>query len=180
MLRAFFRKGPVKKAARSLYDALAEAARDPALYGPGRVADTPDGRFELLALHAAVVFARLSKRGEQAEETAQEVFNILFSALDNALRELGVGDILVGKRIRRLAESFYGRMAVYTDGLDHLGSDPGSTSLTRSIATHVLEDPEAPFGDVLARRIQIWAVQLSQQSDERLLAGHMEIPARTP
>jgi cytochrome b pre-mRNA-processing protein 3 len=176
MLARLLRKKSIKTAARSLYDQLSAAARDPNLYGSGRVADTPDGRFELLALHSAVFFDRLAKRGEQADETSQEVFDILFSAMDHALRELGVGDISVGKRIRKLAESFYGRLAVYHDCIK--AEDNQIEVLTAAIATHVLEstDQAEPFAKVLAQRIMTWQERLVLQSDADLLSGKMSVP----
>jgi cytochrome b pre-mRNA-processing protein 3 len=177
MLQRFFRKKTIKVAARRLYDLLSTAAREPALYGLGRVSDTPDGRFELLALHAAVLFARFAKRGDQAEETAQEVFDILFSAMDHALRELGVGDISVGKRIRKLAESFYGRMAIYHDALAQ--GQAGQATLTAAIAAHVLESAQAdhPFAESLAQRITDWTATLGNQDDADLLSGDMTLPS---
>lgn len=177
MLQRLFRKKSIKTTARTLYDQLSAASRDPLLYGFGRVADSPDGRFELLALHAAILFARLAKRGEQAEEVAQEVFDILFSAMDHALRELGVGDISVGKRIRKLAESFYGRMAIYHEAMaTHTGRD---AILTGVIAAHVLESDVAdhPFAQSLAARITSWADTLSHLSDHEILAGKLPLPA---
>lgn len=173
MLSRLFRKSSVKRAARLLYDELSNAARAPYLYGQGRVPDTPDGRFELLALHAAVFFARLSKRGDQAEETSQEVFDILFSAMDHALRELGVGDISVGKRIRKLAESFYGRMAVYHEAL--AGAADTYPSLVSAISTNVLETPDEhhPFADQLAQRARNWSLALAAQSDDAILSGQL-------
>jgi cytochrome b pre-mRNA-processing protein 3 len=177
MFSRLLRRNSVKKAARSLYDGLSAAARQPDLYGLGRVADSPDGRFELLALHSAVFFARLTKRGEQADETAQEVFDILFSAMDHALRELGVGDISVGKRIRKLAESFYGRMAVYHQAMAE--GEEGASKLVGAISTHVLEstDPEHPFAQHLARRMQLWAETLAATPDDDLLSGNLVLPA---
>ena len=176
MLARFLRKKSIKVAARALYDQLSAASRDPTLYGHGRVADTPDGRFELLALHASVFFTRLAKKGPQAEETSQEVFDILFSAMDHALRELGVGDISVGKRIRKLAESFYGRLAVYNESIAAADNDP--THLVQAIATHVLEAPEQGifFAEKLANRIRAWSADLAAQSDATLLSGDMSLP----
>jgi cytochrome b pre-mRNA-processing protein 3 len=176
MLQRLFRKRSIKIAARQIYDQLSAAARDPALYGHGRVADSPDGRFELLALHSAVLFARLTKRGEQADETSQEVFDIMFSTMDHALRELGVGDISVGKRIRKLAESFYGRMAVYHEAI--IGGEATKTALQGAIATHVLEslDLDHGFAGILAQRVIKWAEVLAAQSDEDLLSGNLALP----
>jgi cytochrome b pre-mRNA-processing protein 3 len=177
MFQRLFRKKSIKTTARVIYDQLSAASRDPGLYGLGKVADSPDGRFELLALHSAILFARLAKRGEQAEEIAQEVFDILFSAMDHALRELGVGDIAVGKRIRKLAESFYGRMAVYHEAL--ATPDNGQAALAAAIATHVLESPQAdhPFAQTLAKRIITWSDQLKSQSDDVILTGAVPLPA---
>jgi cytochrome b pre-mRNA-processing protein 3 len=176
MLARLFRKKSVKLAARSLYDQLSAAARDPNLYGLGKVADTPDGRFELLALHSAVLFARLSKRGEQADETSQEIFDIMFSAMDHALRELGVGDISIGKRIRKLAESFYGRLAVYHEAMT--GGAETQPALVCAIATHVLETQETdhPFAIALAQRVTQWTRLLAEQPDMDLLAGNLVGP----
>jgi cytochrome b pre-mRNA-processing protein 3 len=173
MLKRLFRKQSVKRAARQIYDGLSAAARAPQLYGLGRVADSPDGRFEMLALHASVLFSRLAKRGEQAEETAQEVFDILFSAMDHALRELGVGDISVGKRIRKLAESFYGRMAVYHDAMAQ--GEAGRAALVDAISTHVLDTAQGdhPFAETLASRITTWSEDLAAQDDTVLLSGQM-------
>jgi cytochrome b pre-mRNA-processing protein 3 len=177
LLSRLFRKKPIKVAARALYDQLSLAAREPALYGEGRVPDSPDGRFEMLALHASVLFGRLSKRGDQAEETSQEVFNIMFSALDHALRELGVGDLSVGKRIRKLAESFYGRMAVYTGALE-LPEGEQMGVLAEAIGVHVLEkDPATQgFATELASRIRDWTLDLQGVADETLLSGELPLP----
>lgn len=179
MLARFLRKKSVKLAARRIYDQLSLAARDPSLYGIGKVVDSPDGRFELLALHAAVVFTRLAKRGEQADETSQEVFDILFSAMDHALRELGVGDISVGKRIRKLAESFYGRLAVYHEGIAGYAENPDALNL--AIATHVLDEPETSpfFAQKLAARVIGWTSELAALNDDALLAGNMILPRST-
>jgi cytochrome b pre-mRNA-processing protein 3 len=177
LISRLFRKKPIKVAARALYDQLSRAARQPELFGDGRVPDSPDGRFEMLALHASVLFSRLSKRGEQAEETSQEVFNIMFSALDHALRELGVGDLSVGKRIRKLAESFYGRMAVYTGALD-LPEAEQMGVLAEAIGVHVLEkDPAAQgFATALASRIRDWTLDLQKVADDTLLRGELPLP----
>jgi cytochrome b pre-mRNA-processing protein 3 len=176
MLQRLFRKKSIKVAARALYDQLSAASREPRLYGSGRVADTPDGRFELLALHSAILFSRLTKRGDQADETAQEVFDILFSAMDHALRELGVGDISVGKRIRKLAESFYGRMAVYNEALAQ--EEDGRAVLAAGIGVHILEqaDGDHPYADILAQRAISWRAMLGAQSDEDILAGKLLLP----
>ena len=95
---------------------VTNASRNPALFGEGRVADTLDGRFELVALHASLALIRL-REAPDAEALAQAFVNALFRRLDSGLREEGVGDLAVPKRMQRLASAFYGRADAYAAAL---------------------------------------------------------------
>ncbi len=105
-----------RMAALAAYGRIVERARDPSFYVAWAVPDTLDGRFELLALHAFLVLNRL-KREPQAAEFAQELFDTMFADVDSALREMGAGDLGVGRRVKDMARGFYGRIAVYDRGL---------------------------------------------------------------
>lgn len=100
-----------------LNTAIVEAVRTPAFYLEGEVADTFNGRFELLVLHAALAVRRLRALGEPGPSIAQALVDQLFRNLDPALRELGVGDMAVPKRMKRLAEGFLGRSVAYDRAL---------------------------------------------------------------
>lgn len=101
-------------AAPRLHQAVVEASRRDSFFLAGQVPDTLDGRFEVMALHAALLLRRL--RG-QDDKLAQEIFDAIFAQIDLNLREMGVGDLGVGKRVRAMAEGLYGRMAAYETAL---------------------------------------------------------------
>ena len=104
-------------AAHHLYLAVVDRARDPHFYGVWGVPDTPEGRFEVIGLHAFFVLRRLRALGEAGRALGQELFDTMFADMDRGLRELGVSDLRVGKHVRRYARSFYGRIAALEEAL---------------------------------------------------------------
>ena len=103
-------------AAHELYVATIGAARDPWLFNDCGVPDTPEGRFEALTLMAFIVLNRL-KDIEGAAGVSQAYFDIMFEDIDANLREMGVGEATIAKRMKKLAGSFYGRVKTYDDAL---------------------------------------------------------------
>ncbi|MCA3269940.1 MAG: ubiquinol-cytochrome C chaperone [Thalassospira sp.] len=98
------------KTPQQLYSAILSASRQTALYQqPGGVPDTVEGRFELLCLHLWVLLRVLG----QGSETGQTLFNIFCADLDASARELGVGDLSVGKKVKAMVAVFYGRALQY-------------------------------------------------------------------
>ena len=119
---------PVKDAARRLYLATVAQARQPAFFAHCEVPDSVDGRFDMIALHAFLVLHRLKgERGPTAPALAQGVAEALFADMDRSLREMGAGDLGVGRRVKDMAKGFYGRVAAYDAGLAGTGggADPG-------------------------------------------------------
>jgi cytochrome b pre-mRNA-processing protein 3 len=113
--RLFFRGSPMR-GAHAAYTMLVERARSPCFYAAHGIPDTLDGRFELIALHAFLVLHRI--RGEaSAQPFGQALFDAMFGDMDRALRELGTGDLSVGKQVKRMATGFYGRISVYQAGI---------------------------------------------------------------
>jgi cytochrome b pre-mRNA-processing protein 3 len=118
VLSRFFKLSrPVEEVAASLYRSVTEQARRPVFYAGYGVPDTVDGRFESLALHMFFVLHRLKSGDAAAAELAQTLFDTMFGDMDRTLREMGAGDLGVGKRVRAMAEGLYGRMAAYEAGL---------------------------------------------------------------
>jgi len=112
LMKPFSAEGP----GRVLYLQIVAQARQPEFYRHCGVPDTLDGRFEMLILHMFLVLRRL--KGEDAPALSQELLDTLFADMDENLREMGVGDLSVGKRVKQMADAFYGRIAAYEDGLD--------------------------------------------------------------
>ena len=98
--------------------AVFEAARAPVFYTELGVPDTFDGRFEMVALHLHLVLLRLRRDGDAAAEFSQGVFDIVTGHFDEALRESGVGDMSVGKRVKDMTRGLYGRLSAYNAGFN--------------------------------------------------------------
>src|SRR5687767_12733479 len=120
MLKRLFKPRPAQAAGRALYARTVTQSRTPALYAELGAPDTVEGRFELYSLHVYLLLERLKGQGNQASETAQALFDTYLSALDHALREMGVGDLSVGKKMRKLGEAIYGRVSSLEDALSAL------------------------------------------------------------
>jgi cytochrome b pre-mRNA-processing protein 3 len=117
MFAPLFRRRERRDAALAAYARIVERSRDPAFYDAWGVPDTLDGRFEVLALHAFLVLNRLKREPGDAPAFAQELFDTMFADLDSALREMGAGDLGVGRRVKAMARGLYGRIAAYERGL---------------------------------------------------------------
>ncbi len=131
MLSWLLGRAPNRTIIERLHAEIVAAARDPAFFTTYGIADSFEGRFEVVTLHAWLALRRLSALPPPAPEIAQDLTDLLFRHFDLALRELGVGDTSVPKHMRRLAEAFLGRCAAYDAALkagrttlDH--DDPGS------------------------------------------------------
>src|SRR4051812_8796887 len=118
MLKWFNRRTETGRRARELYGAVVAAARRPIFYGPFGVPDTPEGRYELVALHLFLALEGIQDRCSVAErELVQRVIETFVTDMDDCMREMGVGDLAVGKKVKRAAAGFYERAADYRSGL---------------------------------------------------------------
>ncbi len=100
-----------------LYGAIVAQARQPVFYQDLGVPDVLDGRFDLIVLHLSAATRRLAELGAEAKETEQGLMGLFFADMDRSLREMGVGDLSVGKKIRNMAEAYYGRSQAYGEAL---------------------------------------------------------------
>ena len=146
MLQNLFRTRPRERLGEPLYELAVRQARDPGFYTTLGVADRIDARFELYTLHVLLLVMRLRDEGERGADAAQALFDTYVSALDHALRELGVGDISVGKKMRKLGEAMYGRMTAYEPAL----RDADAAILAAGLARNVFENDDATSGEALA------------------------------
>lgn len=177
MFARLFKKDSMKAPARALYVSLVREARKPSLYGPDGAPDTVDGRFDLITLHAVLVFRRLRSQGEAGRHMSQLVFDIMFDDMDAALREMGTGDLSVGKKIREMGEAFYGRAKAYEAALD--AGDEGALAEVIERNLFAAEDEAAEDAPVeagpAARRLAAYAAAseraLADQPAEDLLDG---------
>lgn len=157
-----------------IYAAIMAQARRPSFYADYRVPDTLDGRFDLLVLHVVLVLYRLKGEGDAAREEGRRLSERFFADMDATLREMGVGDLSVPKRIKKMADAYFGRLSAYNAALDGgEGSDVLETVLDRNLFPD-RSDPVA--ADALAAYVRAAAAALETTDTESVLAGRAAFP----
>jgi cytochrome b pre-mRNA-processing protein 3 len=170
------RRAGHERAGFLLYGAAVAAAREPYVYATHGVPDTLDGRFDLIGLHVFLLIHRLRFLPEPGPALAQAVFDAMFSDMDKALREMGVGDLSVGRRVRAMWEAFHGRARAFEAAL-------GSTepvALPAALARNVWRGTTPPAGaaEALARLTRAQHRHLNNQNATALCAGQVNyLPA---
>ncbi len=135
------------------------------------VPDTLDGRFDMVVMHVFLVISRLKNDGEEGRDLAQEVYDLMFEDMDRGLRLAGSGDMRVGKRIKAMAQAFYGRAQAYEEGLAG-GGDSLAQAVRRNLFRGAAgtEDAAAAVAAYLRRESEA----LADLDQGRLLAGSVE------
>ncbi len=177
MILSFFRSDPAMEAGQALYDAAVTQARMPALYEDFVVPDTLEGRFEMIALHVYLILRRLKGDERTQKNVSQKLFDVMFQNMDDSLRELGVGDLSVGRKIRTLAENFFGRVAAYEGALrkdEANNDDPGA--LAAALARNVYEKEAATGAVKLAAYVRAAAALIDDQPPARIAGGIIRFP----
>lgn len=176
MMNSLFGRGHMDEAARALYIAIVAQARRPEFYVRAAVPDTLDGRFDLLVLHIFLVLHRLRAEGRRTSAFAQKLFDLMFADMDQNLRELGVGDMSVGKKVKAMAKALYGRIAAYEPGLTDAAvlADALGRNLYRG------RPPETGVLDRVQRYVRATATDLASQGVEALLAGQVRFAELEP
>ncbi len=158
-----------------LYDALAAAGRQPALYEDMNVPDTVMGQFEMLAAHVILFLRRSSRGGEAVKAVGQDIVDEFFLDIDHSIRELGIGDVGVPKKMKKFGRMFYGRAGAYGEALDAGDGARLAEALRRNI--HPDKTGDCPDMNPLARYLVEVESGLSRTRDEEILAGALAIPA---
>lgn len=157
--------------AERLYEAAVAQARNPHFYRNQGVADTTRGRFELICLHVFLILRRLKTCGRPGRVLAQALHDMMFADMDRSLREMGIGDMSVGKRVKQLAVNLYGRIRAYDGGLD-AGSAELAAALRRNLYTEA--EPSELQVAGLAAYLHGQVETLSSQECDALLSGKVD------
>lgn len=159
-LPRLFKGSPTEAAADRLYAQAIGQARQPAFYLVSGVPDTPDGRFDMIALHVGLLLRRLRQDHQLTADFAQALFDLMFSDMDQNLREMGIGDIGVGKRIKAMAQAFYGRLAVYEAGLKNADDVELVAALSRNLYRNATPQEDQIAGVVAYMRREAAALDI--------------------
>jgi cytochrome b pre-mRNA-processing protein 3 len=154
---------------------IVAAARRPALYQALGAPDRIDGRFELLTLHAGLLLRRLAALGGVADAIAQDLVDSLFAYFDDTLREMGLSDIAVAKRLKAMGSAFYGRNAAYAAALDDGSPADLATALARNVYGAAGGEAE-PKAETLARYVASLDAALAAIPIEAFTTGRFRFP----
>ena len=161
IFKRFLRSKPEEDIAWSLYGAIVDQARQDRLFSELAIPDSVDGRFESIVLHLVLVLRRLRRDFPDGEDLAAALQEAFIADMDRSLREMGAGDLGVGKRVQRMAEALLGRLAVYEAALDSLGSG-GEEDLKAALLRNVFGtlppesvDPTGLLSYVLAQAAEL-------------------------
>jgi cytochrome b pre-mRNA-processing protein 3 len=146
--------------AESLYGEIVAAARQADFYNTLGVPDTVDGRFDMIVLHMYLVLNRL--KGDSLAAIRQDLTDVFFKDMDRSLREMGAGDLSVGKKVRKMAEAFFGRIKAYEEASDE-------NKMTSAIARNVFAELPAETAGRIAQRVLKLQTELTQRSDDSVL-----------
>jgi cytochrome b pre-mRNA-processing protein 3 len=161
-----------RDAAHALYLELVGLARQPVYYLDGGVPDTNDGRLEMVGLHVALAMRRLGREAEAGRALAQALVDLMFADIDRNLRELGVGDLSVGKKVQAIAGSFRGRAAALEKALARGDREAVATMLLRNLyMTGPMPAPRQVL--VVADRLRALDEALARCDAADLLTGRL-------
>jgi cytochrome b pre-mRNA-processing protein 3 len=168
----FKRRDPNAGIVERLHEAVVQAARAPAFYRDMHVPDTFEGRFDMMVLHAFLTLRRLKALPAPAEDLAQDLVDAVFRGFDDSLRELGVGDVAVPKRMKTLASAFYGRAKAYEAALG--GGEPLEDAVLRNVYVNAAERR----GD--AERLSAYVAEAARRFDaagfDDIVAARLPFP----
>ncbi len=127
-----------KRAAESLYNSVVSAARREVFYLEGGIRDDLDGRLELIWMFASLLLGELGARGDEGTLPSQDFVDRLFKGVDQALRDVGVGDMQIARRARKRAEDFSGRVKAYRAALAHKDHEELADALGRNLLARLV------------------------------------------
>jgi cytochrome b pre-mRNA-processing protein 3 len=171
-----FRKphAPQRGTIEAIYGMIVAQAREPLFYAGLGVPDTVNGRFDMVLLHLWMVLRRL-RQVDGGAELCQALFDHFCGDMDDNLREMGVGDLTVPKRMRKFGEAFYGRAAAYDRALQ-AGAEP----LAQALCKNILDGGDIGRGRLLAAYADAAMIALAGLDDTAVGNGAWRFPAPAP
>jgi len=174
MILNLFRKKQVTEAVYAVYAAIVAQSRQPRFYADWGVPDTVTGRFDMICLHLALLFARLRREGREVNEFAQAVFDLFFKDMDRSLREMGVTDLGVPKKIQKMGNIFYGLMTNLSEAMDKGDRAEVEAVIRRNLFDEAADAPGVP---ALAAYLFEESARLRTVPTATILGGRLDLGA---
>ena len=165
-LKTLFGQRDAREALRPLYEAAVAIARDPAWYREGGVPDTLEGRFAMVAAITALILLRLEAEGEAGRRESVLLTETFIDDMDSSLRQIGIGDFVVGKHVGKLVGALGGRLGAFRE----------AEALDGPVRRNVFGGEEADEARIrfVAGRLEALRERLGALPLDRLLAGEVE------
>ena len=173
-IRSIKKNAELRKVAHQLYFTTVTQSRSPELFSDLEAPDTLDGRFDLVVLHVGLVLRRLRSCTEGGQKLSDALFSVMFDDLDQTIREMGVGDLRVGKKVKAMARAFYGRCVAYDTALDSNDQMALTNALCKNI--YGLDGKENSMAKVMAKYVRDVSLNLETQSDKEIFGGKIIFP----
>jgi cytochrome b pre-mRNA-processing protein 3 len=173
MILSLFRKNTATGPVYAVYSAIVAQSRQPQFYADWGVPDTVTGRFDMISLHLALLFRRLRAESGERKEFSQAVFDLFFKDMDRSLREMGVGDLGVPKRIQKMGNIFFGLLAAMNEAMDR--NDAGA--LKAVLARNIYGDAPDAQVEALAAYLLAEDRALAAQPAEAIVNGELNFEA---
>lgn len=167
------RKDPAIEDASRIYKKLMVQSRQPAFYGANKAPDNYDGRIDMLTLHIAVVLKALSKHGEQGERLSQAIFDVMRDDFEVAMREEGLSDTGIKRRIKPMMQLFYTRVKSYVEALT---SETALVQFEETLKKGLLAEQNTSFPENLSRYAIDLYKNLENLSLGQIALAEFEIP----
>lgn len=161
--------------ADELYAAVVRHARDPWYYSHGNVADTVDGRFDMVAVMLSLALVRLERTGPATRPVRDRLRELFVDDMDQSVREMGVGDLSVGKHVKRMMGALDGRLMTYRPLLEARDHGQLMAALERNLYRGEPSSNHSP--DLVAERILALFESLGGLSDDDIIAGRWGVDA---
>jgi cytochrome b pre-mRNA-processing protein 3 len=170
-------RGQVRRTATRLYGSVVAQARDAAFYANYGVPDTPEGRFGLLTVHLYLVLERLKGEGETGAALSRSLVETFITDMDDSMRELGVGDLSVPRKVKKAAAALYDCMHECRAAMAAADSDLLLETLTRKVYGSIAVAERSAFGpEAIAAYMGKAATALAAQAAADVLAGRIVFP----
>ena len=174
MLGLWRRKSELTNKARALYGSIVAQARQAPFYGAMGMPDTPEGRLEMILLHLVLAAGRLGQQGAEGQALAQALNEVFITDLDDNMREMGISDVGVPRRVKKAAAGLYDRHREVLAALQ--AADDGQLTEVIKGYTADLKALQSLDAAALARYVRSAATSLDEHPGDQLLAGTIVFP----
>ena len=167
-----FGAGADRNVYRPLYDKVVEIGRDPFWYREGRVPDTIDGRFDMIAAVLTLVLLRIEEEGKETSQASVMIAELFIEDMDGSIRQMGIGDLMVGKHVGKMMGALGGRLSVFRQAIQE------KNGFDAPVRKNIFHDapPSENAVPTVATRLERFHQSLVGQSKDAILSGAISLP----